>query len=192
VDWERGRFRVHSPKTEHHEGGAERWVPIFPELRPHLEAAFDQAPEGAVHVIDRFRDTNTNLRTQLLRIIRKAGVVPWPKLFHNLRATRETVLAEEFPLHVVCDWIGNSARVAAEHYLQVTEDHFQCAAESDAVGAKTALQNRVQQPAARTRKVPHDRGNALVSCDLLRSDAAGSRTLQNGGVPLVGLEPTTR
>src|SRR5687767_4516876 len=43
VNWERGRFRVHAPKTEHHGNGGERWVPIFPELRPHLEAAFDQA-----------------------------------------------------------------------------------------------------------------------------------------------------
>jgi integrase len=41
VDWERGRYLVHSPKTEHHEGGAERWVPIFPELRPYLEEAFE-------------------------------------------------------------------------------------------------------------------------------------------------------
>ncbi|HAY82860.1 MAG TPA: hypothetical protein DCY79_23880 [Planctomycetaceae bacterium] len=29
-----------------------------------------------------------SLRTQLLRIIKKAGVNPWPKLFHNLRASR--------------------------------------------------------------------------------------------------------
>jgi integrase len=28
VDWERTRFRVDSPKT------GQRWVPIFPELRP--------------------------------------------------------------------------------------------------------------------------------------------------------------
>src|SRR5581483_8650202 len=40
VDWERGRFLVHSPKTEHHEGKGERWVPIFPELKPYLEAVF--------------------------------------------------------------------------------------------------------------------------------------------------------
>jgi len=34
------------------------------------------------------RDGNANLRTQLNRIIRRAGVDPWPKLFHNLRASR--------------------------------------------------------------------------------------------------------
>ena len=33
VDWEHGRFRVHSPKTEHHPGKEVREVPLFPELR---------------------------------------------------------------------------------------------------------------------------------------------------------------
>ena len=71
---------------------------------------------------------NANLRTQLQRIIRRAGLKPWPKLFHNLRATRETELAEEYPLHVVCAWIGNSKAIAAKHYLQVNDAHFEQAA----------------------------------------------------------------
>ncbi len=82
MDWERNRFRVDSPKT------GERWVPIFPELRPYLAEVFDLAEPGAVHVINRYRESNCNLRTQLQRIIRKAGVSPWTKLFHNLRECR--------------------------------------------------------------------------------------------------------
>src|SRR5438093_6665165 len=54
VDWERGRLLVHSPKTEHHEGKETRWIPLFPELREHLEAAFDRAPEGTEFVITRY------------------------------------------------------------------------------------------------------------------------------------------
>ena len=53
-----------------------------------------------------------------------AGLQRWPKLFQNLRSTRETELAEDFPMHVVCPWIGNSQPIAAKHYLQVTDDHF--------------------------------------------------------------------
>jgi integrase len=102
IDWEANRMTVRSPKTEHHAGGDCRVVPIFPELRPHLEAAFDEAPEGTIHVITRYRDNTQNLRTQFRRIILRAGLTPWPKAFHNLRATRENELAEEFPLHVVC------------------------------------------------------------------------------------------
>src|SRR6516165_5471070 len=111
VDWERSRFRVDSPKT------GVRWVPIFPELRPYLDEAFELAAEGAVFLITRYRDVNANMRTQLQRIIRRAGLESWPKLFHNLRATRETELAEAYPIHVVCAWIGHAAAIAQKHYL---------------------------------------------------------------------------
>ena len=43
IDWERDRFTVTSPKTEHHEGGESREVPLFPELRPYLQDAWDLA-----------------------------------------------------------------------------------------------------------------------------------------------------
>jgi hypothetical protein len=66
----------------------------------------------------------------LHRIIVKAGLTPWPKLFHHLRATRQTELTAAFPLHLVCKWIGNKQAVAAEHYLQVTDADFEKAAES--------------------------------------------------------------
>ena len=110
-DGERDRFRVDSPKT------GVRWVPIFPELKPYFAEAFELAPEGALYVITRYRDAKVNLRTQLLRILRRAGLEPWPKLFQNLRATRETELAKVYPIHVVCAWIGNTERIAAKHYL---------------------------------------------------------------------------
>src|SRR5205807_1357932 len=119
--------RVSSAKTEHHEGKAERWVPIFAELRPYLEEAFELAEPGAVYVINRYRDRcgqTPLLHRHLGRIIHRAGLTVWPKLFQNLRASRETELAAVFPLHVVCDWLGNSTLIAKKHYLQVTEDDF--------------------------------------------------------------------
>lgn len=106
-------MRVRSPKTEHHKGNAERLVPLFGELRPHLEAVWDQADEGAEFVITRYRDASVNLRTMFEKVIRQAGLKPWPRLFQNLRSTRETELAQEFPLHVCCAWIGNSQAIAA-------------------------------------------------------------------------------
>jgi integrase len=142
VDWARDRFAVHSPKT------GERWVPIFPELRLYLEECFDMAEAGAVHVISRYRDSNTNLRTTFTKIIRRAGVKPWPKLFHNLRASRETELAATYPIHVVCEWIGNSAAVAAKHYLTVREEDFERAAQGGAKSGALEAQNRAQQPFA--------------------------------------------
>jgi hypothetical protein len=71
---------------------------------------------------------NVNLRTTFLKIIKRAGLAPWERLFHNLRSSRQTELAETFPAHVVCDWLGNSEAVAMKHYLQTTDDHFSRAA----------------------------------------------------------------
>ena len=150
VDWERDRFKVTSPKTEHHEGKGFRWVPIFPELRFHLEAAWDAAEPGTEWVIARYRDRNSNLRTQLHRIIRKSGLEPWPKVFQNLRSTRETELAESFPIHVVCEWIGNSEAVARKHYLQVTDAHFAKASGADLENGAENLEN-APEPEARKK-----------------------------------------
>src|SRR5262249_17360349 len=135
VDRERRRFPVIAPKTEYQDGG-ERWVPLFPELRPHLEEAFERALPGAVPVITRWRDSAMNLRTGLLRILRRAGVKAWPRLYQNLRSSRETELAERFAIHVVAEWLGNSPKTALAHYTQVTEDHY-----------RKTLQNPVQQGA---------------------------------------------
>jgi integrase len=143
IDWERNRFIVTSPKTEHHDGKGQRVVPIFPELKPYLIEAFSQAKDGAVFCITRYRDPSVNLRTQLQKFIRRAGLAPWPKLWQNLRSTRETELADQFPAHVASAWIGNSVQVATKHYLQITDDHFK-----QAVASGAALQNPVQQPRA--------------------------------------------
>ncbi len=181
VDWEKDRMLVRSPKTGH------RWVPIFAELRPYLEEAFELAEPGALYVINRYRDTNANLRTQLMRIIKRAGLKPWPKLFHNLRASRETELAERFPIHVVCKWVGHAARIAQKHYLQVTDDHFERAAKSGAV----AVQNAVQQPAARSRTEAAESTQLGGDSDVVLARAAPCETVQDRKAPRVGLEPTT-
>lgn len=119
-----GILTVPSPKTERHNKGY-RVIPLFPELRPYLEEAKELAKNHAIHVISRYRDNSANLRTQLLRIIRKAGLLAWERCFHNLRASRQIELADNYPAHVVADWLGNSPAVAERHYLKTTEHHFQ-------------------------------------------------------------------
>jgi len=116
VDWEHNRLTVRSAKTEHHQGHSERIVPLFPEVREHLLAVFEQAEPGAVDVVGRYRQ-GCNLNPQLRRIIKRAGLTPWTRTWHNLRASRQTELAASFPLHTVCAWIGNSKPIAAGHYL---------------------------------------------------------------------------
>jgi hypothetical protein len=71
-------------------------VPIFPELRPYLEAAWAESPKSAEYVLTlkgmaRNRETSksANLGTSMAKIIKAAGLTPWPKLFHNLRGSRQ-------------------------------------------------------------------------------------------------------
>jgi integrase len=149
VDFAADRIRVTAPKTEHHDGRGSREIPMFPELLRPLRDVFEQAEAGVEFVICKYRPAtlqdsagnwrNANLRTQFKKIIERAGIEPWPKPFQNLRSTRETELAEDYPLHVVCAWIGNTERIAAKHYLQVTEDHFSSA-------TKTGTSRTVRKP----------------------------------------------
>ena len=134
IDWEHGRMKVTSPKTAHHPGGESRMVPLFPELRPHLEAMFDEAPDGAEYVLsDRYRRMTTfdliNFRSRLLDIIALAGLKPWPKLFQNMRSTRQTELSESFPSHVVCAVVGQQhsgcgQALPASHRRTLTPEHW--------------------------------------------------------------------
>ena len=138
VDWEGQRIRVRSPKTAHHPGGESRMIPLFPELLGPLQEVWEAAREGAVHVIEKHRIGSANLRTTAEKIIRRAGVKPWGRLFQNLRSSRETELCQSFPLHVAVAWIGNTAAVAAKHYLQVTDADFTAAVQGQGDGGRGA------------------------------------------------------
>jgi integrase len=161
IDWERSRMLVRSPKTEHHEGHESRWVPIFPELRPFIDEAWERAVKGQEHVIARWRDTNVNLRTHLLRIIKRAGLTAWPRLFQNLRSSRETELAASYPIHIVCQWVGNSVTVASKHYLQVRDTDFTHAAQNPTGNTRVTvnldtLSGEAAQNAAHLQLSPED------------------------------------
>jgi hypothetical protein len=95
-------------------------------------------------------------------------VKPWPRLYQNLRSSRETELAESYPIHVAAEWLGNSPKTALAHYTQVTEEHFQRAAKSGAEG----VQKPVQQPAAPVRTGSQDSSQVLVPCESVRDDAS--------------------
>lgn len=133
IDWVANRITVPSPKTERYAGQAQRVIPLFADLRPYLEAAQAAAAPDQTHVVpggylvkanspSGWR--NVNLRTQLQRIIRRAGLKPWPRLFHNLRSSRETELLDAYPLHTVARWLGHDPQISLRHYAQTTDEHF--------------------------------------------------------------------
>jgi len=133
IQWDKGRFKVRSPKTEK-QGKPERVVPLFPELLAELNDLFDMVRPGIdcpadAFVVTRYRDTEGNLRTQFGRIVDAAGVARWPKPFMALRASRRTELERSgrFANHVLNDWFGHTGAVAETFYLQTTEDDFTAA-----------------------------------------------------------------
>ena len=100
--------------------------------------------------------------------------MPWPKLFQNLRSTRETELTKQFPIHVVCKWLGNSTTIASKHYLQITEEHYQDAAGKAHQNAHhQAHQNAHQRPSALVRTATSDPGGS-------GSNVTGEGNLCNG------------
>ncbi len=122
VDMTAFKMRIREGKT------AERVMPILPELRPHLLAVLDPSRK---RVISRYSPTNSNLRKPLLNLISKAGLDPWPRIFHSLRASFQTdLINSEYPAHQVCKWLGNSEAVMQKHYLRETDAVFEKAVET--------------------------------------------------------------
>ena len=181
IDWEHSRIHVRSPKTAHLPGHESREIPLFPELLPLLQEAFDLAEPGSVYVIDKYRDKAVNLRTRLTRIIRAAGVTPWGKLFQNCRATRQTELGDDFAPHVVCAWIGNSEPVAMKHYLHVTDEHYRKAAQKAAQYA-SELDCRGSQGEQGEHQEHAD-------CGAMRNETALCGCTEPSPIPLRGVEP---
>jgi len=148
IHWAEETMTVHSPKTAHHPGKESRTTPLFAELLPHLREVFEQDaevegfPSDEEPVITRYRKSNQNLSTKLRRILHNAGLTPWPKLYQNLRSTRETELVNEgSPVHFACAWLGNTPAVAFRHYLQKPTD------EDNRKAARKAAQNAAQYQA---------------------------------------------
>lgn len=149
VNFETGRVVVTSSKTEGTDGAGSRVVPLFPELRKALQDAFDAAPAGSVYVLNRLRGTAKNNRTLLRRLIRRAGLAVWPRLWQNLRASRATELAAEYPRHVAASWCGHSEAVAAQHYHMARESDF-ARAIAETPATKKAAQKAAHSDTRRT------------------------------------------
>ena len=134
--------------------------------------------------------SNVNLRTRFLKMIARAGLEPWPKLFHNLRASRQTELLDDFPVKAVCEWLGNSQAVPGA-LCPVTDDHFRAAAgepsgdgeaKSDAVAKQFPKQHAAAEPSTNPQSAKNCRCKPLAHkhfCEAMRIRATPRSPLQN-------------
>lgn len=185
------KFIVHSTKTEHHEGKETRVVPMFAELEPLFLQAFNDAEPGEEFVLTGAMRHHSNLSTTFKKIVKRAGFAPWPRLWHNLRGSRENELMREFPAHVAVAWIGNDIRTALAHYLSATDEDYakaigggaeKTSAQTSAEIARTPLQVSEAVP-VKPWKTPGNPASARIESQ--RAEVAALPSL-----PLVGLEPT--
>ena len=184
VNFATGRMTIPNVKTAGQTGKAYRVCALFGNLRPYLEDAHELAEPGAVYVVggamaDAMRarmdgpngSNDANARTAFLKLIRRAGLTPWPRLFHTLRASCETDLLDTLPMSAVTEWLGHSAAIALKHYAGVPEHLFERAAKGGAESGARAAQNpahgrrRIRRIQERTRSSGkrQNRRNPLIS-----------------------------
>ena len=202
--WSEKKIRVLSPKTEGI-GKGERLLPMFPELVEPLRECLEGAKDGSVYVFEKKITDKTNLRKRLQGIIQKAGVVAWPRLFQNLRASRETELARLYSIDCVTAWMGNTQSVALSHYLQVTDADFEKAAKvsisgdmGGVVGTKDHSES-VSLDAKMSQNPPHHGGSVvfadvqqlLENPEVMKNLAVIAEELKKNQVTSLGLEPRT-
>ena len=102
--------------------GEIRWrtIPIYPELLEPLREAFNPTHIKCLNGLG----SDANVRGKSSVILRKAGVEQWERIWHNLRATRDTELSAVLPAHEVARLMGNSVKVSEEHYKMINPENF--------------------------------------------------------------------
>jgi integrase len=180
VDFERDRITVPVPKLEHIPGKETRQIPIFEKLQPYLLTAYEELEPGESRVVALPKVTDAYLRKVARQAIQAAKVKPWRCVFHALRASCETDLMKEHPIHVVARWIGHDLRVAEKHYLQVTDEDFARAAGVARTTKRTTISENGEEP---ERMGEPKRG--------FSRPIAPTRSGSDGKVGDTGLEPVT-
>ena len=123
-------------------------------------------------------------------IIERAGLKTWPKLFQNLRASRETELVEKFPIHVVTDWLGNSPDIAHKHYLQTHEEHFKRAVDnSDPKPGTDRGLNRAEPGSTHSQRENTGRDVSLLNAVVCERIKKGASLCETHLIVPRGFEP---
>jgi len=122
-------------------------IPFFPHIERCLLEAQKEAPAGAVYVVEKhaprylrglkervYISRQGNMGTMFRKIMHRAGISPWKKLIHNLRASfAMDLMSKKFGDHnifVIAKWLGHSVKVMIEHYGRFQQSDFAKVAEA--------------------------------------------------------------
>lgn len=188
VNRENGVFTVHSPKTARY-GKTERACPIFPELAPFFQEAWDALPYGAPDLIFPNLDAAQNLRTWLEKVQARAAVY-WPQPWQAMRRSRATELVTAYPNFLCCEWLGHSPDIADRFYrLQREEDIKRATMEP------TGELVHTQREAGNTGRNPDAKPGAIRDAITLAGGCKGLKApllreeMQGFATPFEGMQP---
>jgi hypothetical protein len=143
----------------------------------------------------------------------KAGLKPWHRLWHNLRASCKCDLAQAFPLAVVTKWLGNTPSIALRHYVDPADTAYRLAlrwipkatqdsksVDSNTIGVQTnsgtesgarVAEKAVQNIPALVDKIVKSESQNLFNRHVMQLGARRNLLLQTSLMEMIGLEPTT-
>lgn len=118
-----GKIKITDPKRKIH-GKGFRVSPLWANVEAELSRLYHESQEGDIYVFSGVMK-NANLRTQYLKILKRAGVAGYPKAFQNLRSTCETDYCRKgVKPNMYTQWLGHSKKVSDEHYIQYNQTDF--------------------------------------------------------------------
>jgi len=127
VDFETGGLDVDDVKNTRR-----RLCPLFKPVRVELERLRKiRGDKPGVFVFSESLRTVSNLRTTFKKLVYRAGLEPWPKLFQNLRANASTDVSDEYGPKCESDWLGHSAEISLTHYQQIPPEKRERALNDD-------------------------------------------------------------
>ena len=183
IRWDENMMTILSPKTEGL-GKEYRETPLFPELLPYLmdlqEVSDKTGPDDFV-IQKRRNQSEANLRGRMARLCIKAGVERWPKIFQNLRSTRQTILEQFYPRGTVCQWMGNTEDVAEGHYIQEMKEFRQQAGRTATTDTRVGDRHTTDTNSTKVpQKVPHNgpQGKRIDAKPVLATQTDGHKKTQ--------------
>jgi len=114
-------------------------------------------------------------------------------MFQNLRASRATDLANEYPAHVAAAWLGYSVIVANKHYWQVTDGDFEAAARGNVAASNDASEKATQKATHAMHGTGRNGKKPDLEAQQKTPDIPGfsetCASLRDAGMGNTGLEP---
>jgi integrase len=135
IDFEKSKVRILDSKKRRF-----RTMPLFSILRAELERHRQSVVWGDFVLSDRVRNASEAAQFNLMKeAIARAGLVIWPRLRQNLRASCENdLLAQGFGERLVTAWMGHTVSVSRQHYQNMSDAEFQNAVDRQADAIKNS------------------------------------------------------